>query len=59
MGVVGSSSPLFLSLVYNANTTFDFRYLLEHGLKQDGRPDPDASSTGELSSFETFFTETG
>ena len=36
-----------------------FRYLLEHGLKADGRPDPDAKDIGEPGSFETFFTETG
>jgi tubulin alpha len=34
------------------------RYLLEHGLKADGRPDPDAN-VGDPGSFETFFTETG
>ncbi|KAK5240380.1 alpha-tubulin, partial [Exophiala xenobiotica] len=33
-------------------------YLLEHGLKPDGRPDPDAN-VGDPGSFETFFTETG
>jgi tubulin alpha len=36
-----------------------YRYLLEHGLKADGRPDPDAKDIGEPGSFETFFTETG
>jgi hypothetical protein len=34
------------------------RYLLEHGLKSDGRVDPDATDVGEAGSFETFFTET-
>ena len=34
-------------------------YLLEHGLKTDGRPNPDAKELGEAGSFETFFTETG
>lgn len=34
-------------------------YLLEHGLKADGRPDPEATDIGEPGSFETFFTETG
>jgi hypothetical protein len=34
-------------------------YLLEHGLKADGRLDPDAKDIGEPGSFETFFTETG
>ena len=37
---------------------FPTRYLLEHGLKADGRPDPDASTGGDPGSFETFFTET-
>ncbi|KAF2435731.1 tubulin subunit [Tothia fuscella] len=32
-------------------------YLLEHGLKADGLPDPDTETT-ERGSFETFFTET-
>ena len=35
------------------------RYLLEHGLKPDGRLDPDAREVSEEGSFETFFTETG
>ncbi|PGH33972.1 tubulin alpha-2 chain [[Emmonsia] crescens] len=34
-------------------------YLLEHGLKADGRLDPEATDVGEAGSFETFFTETG
>ena len=35
------------------------RYLLEHGLKPDGRPDPDAAiGQDDAGSFETFFTET-
>ncbi|EFR02299.1 tubulin alpha-2 chain [Nannizzia gypsea CBS 118893] len=33
-------------------------YLLEHGLKADGRLDPEATDIGEPGSFETFFTET-
>ena len=33
-------------------------YLLEHGLKADGRIDPDAKNV-KPSSFETVFTETG
>lgn len=32
-------------------------YLLEHGLKADGRPDPDAN-IGNPGAFETFFSET-
>ena len=37
------------------------RYLLEHGLKMDGRPDPEKAvpEGGDAGSFETFFTETG
>ena len=35
-----------------------YSYLLEHGLKSDGRADPDAKDIGEPGSFETFFTET-
>lgn len=35
-----------------------YRYLLEHGLKMDGRPDPDTTATAG-GSYETFFTETG
>jgi tubulin alpha len=34
-------------------------YLLEHGLKADGRPDPDSKEIVEGGSFETFFNETG
>jgi len=34
------------------------RYLLEHGLGPDGRPDPNAGELAEGGSFETFFTET-
>lgn len=33
-------------------------YLLEHGLKADGRPDPESTADTEGGSFETFFTET-
>jgi tubulin alpha len=32
--------------------------LLEHGLKADGKPDPETKDNGEGGSFETFFTET-
>ena len=35
------------------------RYLLEHGLKQDGKPDPDAKDMADGGSYDTFFTETG
>jgi tubulin alpha len=34
------------------------RYLLEHGLSADGRPDPNLKDVGEGGSYETFFTET-
>ena len=43
----------------NSKLIHECRYLLEHGLKADGRPDPDAKGIGETGSFETFFTETG
>ncbi|KAF3481852.1 tubulin subunit [Arthroderma uncinatum] len=33
-------------------------YLLEHGLKADGRLDPETADTCEPGSFDTFFTET-
>ena len=33
-------------------------YLLEHGLKPDGHPDPNSESAGGTGSFDTFFTET-
>lgn len=32
---------------------------MEHGLKADGRPDPDATDLADGGSNETFFTETG
>lgn len=35
------------------------RYLLEHGLLPDGRPNPDAKELQDGGSCETFFTETG
>ena len=35
------------------------RYLLEHGLQPDGRPDPNANVGDAASSYNTFFTETG
>lgn len=35
------------------------RYLLEHGLLPDGRPDPDQKELQDGGSCETFFTETG
>jgi tubulin alpha len=40
------------------NPILSTRYLLEHGLKADGRVDPDANDIGEAGSYETFFTET-
>jgi hypothetical protein len=41
--------------VFNART----RYLLEHGLKADGKPDPEKKDDTEGGSYETFFSETG
>jgi tubulin alpha len=35
-----------------------YSYLLEHGLKADGKPDPDCGGQGEGGSYETFFNET-
>lgn len=46
--------PLFLIL---PTLIFPQRYLLEHGLKADGRPDPEAN-VGDPGSYETFFNET-
>jgi tubulin alpha len=34
------------------------RYLLEHGLAKDGRPDPNASDVAEGGAYDTFFSET-
>ncbi|KAH8781771.1 tubulin-domain-containing protein [Hyaloscypha bicolor E] len=34
-------------------------YLLEHGLKKDGRPDPDAKALHDSGELDTVFTETG
>lgn len=51
-------SPLF-SLSRTLPLTRRPRYLLEHGLGVDGRPDPSAKdAAGDAGSFETFFTET-
>ncbi len=51
------SSPLFP--VAETLLTRRPRYLLEHGLGPDGRPDPKAADLGgDSGSFETFFTET-
>jgi len=54
LGAVGNYKTPDMSLYSRIS-----RYLLEHGLKADGRPDPDAKDIGEGGSFETFFTETG
>lgn len=40
-----------------ANSLF-YSYLLEHGLGQDGRPDPNIKDVADGGSYETFFTET-
>jgi hypothetical protein len=42
----------------NCKLTTIYRYLLEHGLGPDGRPDPNAKDIQEGGSYETFFTET-
>lgn len=41
-----------------ANGTI-YRYLLEHGLSRDGRPDPDAKDLHDSGELDTVFTETG
>lgn len=46
----------FLSFILHTSNTR--RYLLEHGLSADGRPDPNLKDVGEGGSYETFFTET-
>lgn len=43
----------------NACVNIDISYLLEHGLKQDGRPDPDAKALHDSGELDTVFTETG
>ena len=50
-----SSASILTSPLKNDSS---IRYLLEHGLKPDGRPDPDAQNVGELGSHDTFFSET-
>lgn len=35
------------------------RYLLEHGLSKDGRPNPDAKELHDSGELDTVFTETG
>jgi hypothetical protein len=54
------SSPLFISSSESLLTrSFLPRYLLEHGLKADGRIDADAAQeAGDAGSYETFFSET-
>jgi tubulin alpha len=44
---------------YSKFATDEYRYLLEHGLKQDGRPDPDAKALHDSGELDTVFTETG
>lgn len=55
MGAV--SSHRFSSILRPWLTNGD-RYLLEHGLGPDGRPDPNATDIADGGSYETFFTET-
>ena len=57
MGAV--SWHLFSPWALDAVVLTCFRYLLEHGLGADGRPDPNAKDIADAGgSFETFFTET-
>jgi tubulin alpha len=53
LGTVSQSFPT------HQNSFDKHSYLLEHGLKADGKPDPDAKGVGESGSMETFFSETG
>lgn len=53
------TGAIFWKLSGSNHETLWLRYLLEHGLKQDGRPDPEKADIAEGGSFETFFTETG
>lgn len=55
MGVV--SAPLSPDPRVQPTLTVN-RYLLEHGLQADGKPDPNSKVEAE-GSFNTFFTETG
>ena len=57
MGTVCNTSPQ--PYLHPPNLPSSSRYLLEHGLKADGRPDPDTLNAGDNGSFETFFTDTG
>lgn len=52
-----TSRALPLQYLLIPNTTLN-RYLLEHGLGFDGRPDPNAKDVLDGGSYETFFTET-
>jgi len=53
-------SPLFVPSFPPNSLLTPFRYLLEHGLKADGRIDEERiEEIGDGGSRETFFTETG
>jgi len=52
--------PTYLNKLLNPNTNPpSSSYLLEHGLKKDGRPDPDAKDLHDSGELDTVFTETG
>lgn len=56
--MLGSCKSFQKALFKNLRLTRT-RYLLEHGLKQDGRPDPDAKALHDSGELDTVFTETG
>lgn len=64
MGAVGSNTPLLAFPCAFPKRLFTVRhsYLIEHGLKPDGKPDEAKIAeiqSGENGSYETFFTQTG
>lgn len=56
LGAVRSTPPIYLCT--DLGLIFHSSYLLEHGLGNDGRPDPNLKDVGDAGSYETFFTET-
>lgn len=54
---LGTVRPLPKSPPPHPSNNF-LSYLLEHGLKQDGRPDPDAKALHDSGELDTVFTET-
>lgn len=62
MGAVSVTPPHHITTVHDvreaAKLTTVCRYLLEHGLGPDGRPDTTSKDVPDGGSYETFFTET-